>query len=544
MVQNENGPCPLLALVNALVLSTPSILTTALCETLRLREQVTLGLLLDAVIEELMSERRSGTASDLPDVGDLYTFLVGLHSGMSVNPRFVPARKPNTNSFDAPGARPLSSDRRRVGEFEETKEMKLYGTFGLPVIHGWNPPNTHPAFEVFARVAPTYEEAQNILFLEEDLEKKLKDEGLSPADQRLLEDIGRINHFLNSTATQLTGYGLESISECLAPGSVSILFRNDHFSTLYKHPRSGQLLTLVTDMGYAGHDEVVWESLVDVSGEGSEFYAGDFRPVGNVVETTEHTGVDEEGWETVTRRPRKLTRPEISEGQAQSQAAGAGPMSGGQISGEPPKSSEQEDLDFAIALSLQDEEDDNLRRQNAARRRQDELSERYLNDSDPATGRRTFPGFGRGARGAPPTVPPRGGRSLISMARQAPSTHRPASSNEDLPPPSYEQAAQGVPYHPPPDHPAHPSSSPHSHHRTGSAYAENSNHRAGGNASSPDHGVPTLPRRPKGRSSWGHSDGAGGGGGGVARRSQTARESGNLAGEEGKKEKERECVIM
>lgn len=323
MVQNENGPCPLLALVNALVLSTPSVLTTALCETLRLREQVTLGLLLDAVIEELMSERRNGSASDLPDVGDLYTFLVGLHSGMSVNPRFIPPRNPDPNLVDTADIAPTPSTRRRVGEFEETREMKLYGTFGLPVIHGWIPPKTHPVFEVFARVAPTYEEAQNLLFLEEDLEKKLKEHGLDPSEQRLLEDIGRINHFLKTTATQLTGYGLDSISECLAPGALSILFRNDHFSTLYKHPKSGQLLTLVTDMGYAGHDEVVWESLVDVSGEGSEFFAGDFRPVGNVIETAEHTGVDEEGWETVTRRPRNLTRPDAANAQDQSHTAGA-----------------------------------------------------------------------------------------------------------------------------------------------------------------------------------------------------------------------------
>ena len=46
LTQNINGPCPLLALVNALVLSTPANVETALVETLRAREQVSLGLLL------------------------------------------------------------------------------------------------------------------------------------------------------------------------------------------------------------------------------------------------------------------------------------------------------------------------------------------------------------------------------------------------------------------------------------------------------------------------------------------------------------------
>lgn len=42
-VQNADGPCPLLALVNALVLSTPADYAKILVETLRAREQVSLG---------------------------------------------------------------------------------------------------------------------------------------------------------------------------------------------------------------------------------------------------------------------------------------------------------------------------------------------------------------------------------------------------------------------------------------------------------------------------------------------------------------------
>ncbi|KAL9128751.1 MAG: hypothetical protein Q9217_002630 [Psora testacea] len=467
MVQNANGPCPLLALVNALVLSTPSNITTALVETLRVREQVSLGLLLDAVIDELMSGRRGDVAQTLPDVSELYAFLLTLHTGMNINPCFVVSDDKAPNLTDAlihGQTNPEYS--RKPGDFENTREMKLYSAFGVPLIHGWIAPTTHPAFRSLKRRARTYEDAQNIMFKEDELEEKLKSNGLTPEEQVMLEDIGSVKYFLSSTATQLTDYGLGTITEALARGTIAILFRNDHFNTLYRHPRSGQLLTLVTDMGYAGHDEVVWESLVDVSGEGSRFFAGDFRPVEHVaIDSQQPNGhaaqVDEEGWETVRKKTRKSDRTNQSGSDTPLQpSSDLLPMKtlnlGAKGLGLSPNS-EQEDHDLALAMQLQEEEEERERREVIARRRENELSQAYLNSSD-AQGRRTFPGFGRGAQGRP-NVPPRGGSGTnrnngpTASARQAPRGQRPS---EDVPPPSYEQAAQGPAYHPPVNHPAHP----------------------------------------------------------------------------------------
>ena len=287
MIQNANGPCPLLALVNALVLTTRSYNTTTLLETLRVREQISLGLLLETIFDELM-ERRRGSGEALPDVSELYAFLITLHTGMSVNPRFVPSEEATVNLIDAPIDIPKSLyESRKAGGFEDTPEMRLYSTFSIPLIHGWIPSKTHPAYTTLKRTAETYKDAQNMISREEELEEKLQRQGLSPEEQIVLEDIVNIKYFLSSTETQLTDHGLNTITETLTSGSVAILFRNDHFSTLYRHPESGQLLTLVTDMGYFSHDKGVWKSLVDVSGEGCEFFAGDFRPVGNVVDDTQ-----------------------------------------------------------------------------------------------------------------------------------------------------------------------------------------------------------------------------------------------------------------
>ena len=540
MVQNANGPCPLLALVNALVLSTPSGVTTALIETLRVREQVSLGLLLDAVIDELMSGRRGDAAQNLPDVSDLYAFLVTLHTGMNVNPCFVPSAEP-VNLMDAlidvPSA---AADFRKPGGFEETREMKLYGTFAIPLIHGWIPPRTHPAFAALQRRAGSYEDAQNLLFREEELEDKLQGQGLSQDEQVILEDIGSIKYFLSSTATQLTGYGLDTITETLAPGSLAILFRNDHFSTLYRHPRSGQLLTLVTDMGYAGHDEVVWESLVDVSGEGSEFYSGDFRPVGNFGGESSRTGSqnandDGGGWTTVENRSRRSQQnvqskrpdpldevPPLENLDIQDRKNTASP------------NTEQEDHDLALAMQLQEEEEERHRQQNAKRRREDQLSQEYLNNAD-SQGRRTFPGFGRGARGAP-AVPPRGGSNTTSNPNSRPPVRRQAST-DDAPPPSYEQAAQGPAYHPPADHPFYsPSSSgeasrsPQSQPRRPRGSSAYSEHAATFGGSPSTHG---LPRQ------GGSSRGRGMPAAGTRRRNGTP-----IAAGVEEERKEKDCILM
>ena len=551
MVQNANGPCPLLALVNALVLTTRSDLNTALVETLMVREQVSLGLLLDAVIEELMSGRRRGSGGILPDVSELYAFLVTLHTGMNVNPRFVPSEEGTVNLMDAPIDIPtILYESRKAGGFEDTREMRLYSTFSIPLIHGWIPPRNHPAFASLKRTAETYEDAQNIMFREEELEEKLQRQGLSPEEQLVLEDIASVKYFLSSTATQLTGYGLDTVTETLAPGSVAILFRNDHFSTLYRHPKSGQLLTLVTDMGYAGHDEVVWESLVDVSGEGCEFFAGDFRPVGNVAgdtqqQPTSSQSEDDSGWTTVGNRSRRGHRSSRSNTNLPAlDTLNINASYPNVVSG----NTEQEDHDLALAMQLQEEEEERERQESAKRIRDDQLSRAYLDSAD-SQGRRTFPGFGRGAgrSGGGPSPPPR----THGGTRQAPT--KSAEDDEDAPPPTYEQAANGPAYNPPSDHPTHPLASPNPGgalarpgptpgtrpRQSSSAYVE----QAVSHGHSPSYGASRRGgvRRPSapgtGRGGMGGMDG---GMGGARRRSGAPGSAVSLEGDK----KDKDCIMM
>lgn len=460
LMQNANGPCPLLALVNALVLSTPPNLDTALVETLRTREQVSLGLLLDAVFDELMSGRRGDSAQELPDVSELYSFLLALHTGMNVNPRFItPVHAPrgslDGHSPDLNQTHPMHRAQSKAGAFEETKEMRLYSTFSIPLIHGWVPQQNTSAYEAFERSAQSFEDAQNIQFVEFELEDKLRAEGLSDQEQLALQDIQTIKSFLSNWPTQLTDYGLQTISRTLKAGQIAILFRNDHFSTVYKEPTFGGLMTLVTDAGYGSHDEIVWESLVDVNGAASELFSGDFRVVSHSQDSSNlnqgNSAGGDLGWQTVPNnsRPEATSQPnglQINNASEEVPPPLPGPRPTSNL-GPPTQSSdqqhslslsEQEDHDLALALQLQEEEEDRQRQAEQQRRREQELSEQYISRQD---------------EGRPPAIPPRRGGAAGSIGRGGatggrPAVNRPSSnpSADPTAPPSYEQYASDRPY--------------------------------------------------------------------------------------------------
>ncbi|KAI1214488.1 uncharacterized protein F4807DRAFT_129997 [Annulohypoxylon truncatum] len=480
LVQNANGPCPLVALVNALTLTTlANQPNTNLVETLRSREQISLNFLLEAVVDELVTHRYTNLNASLPDMSELYSFLKGLHTGMNVNPLYIPSPESVAAYKQACPAYNPSSESLIPGTFENTRDMKLYATFLIPLIHGWLPPKEDPAYDSFARQATSYDDVQSILFREEELEDKLSNSemGLTEQEQQLYQDIIIIKSFLMSSATQLTPWGLEVITKAVPPGHVSILFRNDHFSTLYRHPQTLKLFSLVTDAGYYTHDEVVWESLVDVRGERTEFFSGDFRPVGGPQhqrssasnsspwhsEAGSSSNAREGEWQTVQNR-RSQNNNRSNETDSNLPSA--------------PKH-EQEDRDLALALQLQEEEEERHRAEQAARRRESQLSEQFIEQQ----GRQGTPSRGgRGgsiSRGGGGPQPPARGSSanqststlasrgrpaqqqqVRSLIPPASTTHRPTDDSVDDAPPSYEQASKATPYVPPAGHPSHPESSP------------------------------------------------------------------------------------
>lgn len=120
---------------------------------------------------------------------------------------------------------------------------------------------------------------------------------LTPGADRAAQ---RLHSFLEATSTQLTYPGLAALCQSpalLPPSGLAALFRNSHLSVLYRrptvpHPRivhgepgsqasfvppGPELFTLVTDAGLGTEGAIVWESLGDVDGGGSDFYDARLR---------------------------------------------------------------------------------------------------------------------------------------------------------------------------------------------------------------------------------------------------------------------------
>lgn len=107
-----------------------------------------------------------------------------------------------------------------------------------------------------------------------------------------------IENFLERSASQLTYHGLSELVISMEDDEIGVLFRNNHFSTIYKvcamyisllhlkkcpnffvllqHQK--ELLQLVTDQGFLGEPNVVWETLCSIDGDG-QFVDSHFRTV-------------------------------------------------------------------------------------------------------------------------------------------------------------------------------------------------------------------------------------------------------------------------
>ncbi|KAJ3250873.1 hypothetical protein HDU77_006295 [Chytriomyces hyalinus] len=146
--------------------------------------------------------------------------------------------------------------------------------------------------------------------------------------------------FLSTTSTQLTSAGLNQLAEKIEPANLSVLFRNNHFSTLFNHPQLG-LFTLVTDEGFLTK-KCVWETLC-LDGDGV-FVDGEF---GAYSATASDEGLDGSSGGAVDIAGVDIAEQErawkaIVEGGG---GDGAGVRGGGGV-----------DNDLAFAMSLQEEE--------------------------------------------------------------------------------------------------------------------------------------------------------------------------------------------
>ncbi|KAF9312981.1 hypothetical protein BG003_005753 [Podila horticola] len=290
ITQNENGPCPLLALCNTLILQGKVAIQPYD------RPSIGYDRLLELLADYLLNEEEPPTTS---------TTTTGNNSSGRVGER-VQSEKLKSRLEIESALRLLPHLEhgldvnvffKTIRGFESTAELGLFHTFGVELVHGWV---VSPVIDVamYALIEgpaaiTSYNKAVECIVSGDDAGGGLVVEDLSgkatpisPSNHGESHDTQlqneRISHalvvqeFMNTTKTQLTHYGLHVLQESLPEGHLCAFFRNNHFCTLFKNPMDGVLYTLVTDQSLAHEQSIVWESLVDVDGAG-DFLDGLFR---------------------------------------------------------------------------------------------------------------------------------------------------------------------------------------------------------------------------------------------------------------------------
>nr|XP_034954907.1 ubiquitin carboxyl-terminal hydrolase MINDY-1 [Zootoca vivipara] len=228
ITQSENGPCPLLAIMNILFLQWKVKLPPQ-------KEVITSDELMAHLGDCLLSIKPQKQSEALQlnfqqNVNDAMTVLPKLSTGLDVNVRFT-----------------------GVSDFEYTPECIVFDLLDMPLYHGWLVDPQIP--EVAQAVSKlTYNQlVEKIITCKHSSDPNQVTEGLI-AEQ-----------FLESTASQLTYHGLCELTSTVKEGELSVFFRNNHFSTMIKH--KSHLYLLVTDQGFLHEEQVAWESLHNVDGD-------------------------------------------------------------------------------------------------------------------------------------------------------------------------------------------------------------------------------------------------------------------------------------
>ncbi|KAJ3079553.1 Ubiquitin carboxyl-terminal hydrolase MINDY-1, partial [Quaeritorhiza haematococci] len=227
ITQNLNGPCPLLALCNVLLLrgdiSLPYELTTVTYEYL-------VDILGDLLFQRspqvrtppsapsLISSTEEALANFQQNLQDVLSVMPTLQKGLDVNVR-----------FDSPYS------------FELTPSLLVFDMFGISLCHGWTvDPQDEETYRVVVREVGSYNGVvERVIAGQIAAEEMRAGQGGDDVEARkkrekLVHEGLVCEHFLNATASQLTVHGLQLLSETLPPASLSVLFRNNHFSLLFK----------------------------------------------------------------------------------------------------------------------------------------------------------------------------------------------------------------------------------------------------------------------------------------------------------------------
>jgi len=243
VMQDENGPCPLIALANIMILR-------GVLRTDRLDKSIEYKVLLQQVAsilleraESIKSQANTGTAGGHENVeyllGEALQILGKLYLGMDINVRF-----------------------RGIYDYEHTQELALFDVAQIDLVHAWVFDDTYQRLFQRHKMEDTgFNQLMTMIATYNELLDKKK-----PTKEDIVEmEKGRIaKRFFEEYPHQITAAGLANLFENVNEGQFGVFFRGNHYSTLLKY--NGALYMLATDVAFRDHPNVVWQRLDSISG--------------------------------------------------------------------------------------------------------------------------------------------------------------------------------------------------------------------------------------------------------------------------------------
>jgi len=257
--QNENGPCPLLAIANVLLLQGKITISSDI-------SIISLGELTQIVANAILEKiGQSSLPEHVKLVESVLNILPKLARGLDLNVIFS-----------------------GVNKFEFTEEISVFDALDIQLLHGWicDPKDTqtcavvgdlsynhlifrlveyktlsmdrNPALTAVdgASDVPSNAEGKTATMGTPSSSEKVE----PPKDVNAIRREGAvIDKFLTDTAGQFTYPGMLALYNTMQDRQCAVFFRNNHFSTVFFV--NGQLFILITDLGYLHEPSVVWEIL-------------------------------------------------------------------------------------------------------------------------------------------------------------------------------------------------------------------------------------------------------------------------------------------
>jgi len=293
--QNHNGPCPLIAMFNVLLL-------TGQCQIDKVGGHTPKRISLDNVASCIADHIASSTGQSTIQMNEkedpipIIDLLRQMEAGLDVNFSFL-----------------------QLTEYQMTPHILLFTMAEVSLVHQWLlDPSQVELEKALKQHSSFYDEITNLIAAHNEKqlseakkveENEKKEEKPAPAveskkkskkkksdnedddnddndDNDITwtlneEQVELIKDFYKSTSSaQMTDYGSKALRDFLQPDQPAVLFFRNHFFVVVNHAQ--QLYALVTDKGFNDSPQIVWENLSAMTSQrGSSFYDAEFRPFNN-----------------------------------------------------------------------------------------------------------------------------------------------------------------------------------------------------------------------------------------------------------------------